>query len=62
MLHGETGRGPESHVPTTISGFVALDNAKIEQTLLQTVKDLLVGGGSQKVPVQVLIDSGSQRS
>ena len=51
MLHGEIGRGPESQVPTTISGFVALDNAEIEQTLLQTAKALLVGGGGQEVPV-----------
>ena len=62
MLHGKNGRGPESRVPTIISGFVALDNAEIEQTLLQTAKALLVGGGGQKVPVRVLLDSGSQRS
>ena len=62
MLHGENGRRPESRVPTIISGFVALDNAEIEQTLLQTAKALLVGGGDQKVPVGVLLDSGSQRS
>ena len=62
MLHGENGRGPESRVPTIISGFVAFDNAEIEQTLLQTAKALLVGGGGQKVPVRVLLDSGSQRS
>lgn len=34
---------------------------EIEQTLLQTAKALLVGGGGQKVPVRVLLDS-SQRS
>ena len=39
-----------------------MDNAEIEQTLLQTAKALLVGGGGQKVPVRVLLDSGSQRS
>ena len=39
-----------------------MNNAEIEQTLLQTAKALLVGGGGQKVPVRVLLDSGSQRS
>ena len=61
MLHGENGRGPESRVATTTSEFVALNNAEVEQTLLQTAKASLVGGECQKVPVRVLLDSGSQR-
>jgi len=51
MLHGENGRGPEIPVPTTISGFVASNNAKVQQTLLQTAKATLVGGGDKRVPV-----------
>ena len=62
MLHGENGTGPEIQVPTTISGFVASENAKVQQTLLQTAKAPLVGGREQRVPFRVLLDSGSQRS
>ena len=62
MLHGENGRGPEIQVSTTISGFAASENTKVQQTLLQTAKATLVGGGDQRVPVRVLLDSGSQRS
>lgn len=51
MLHGENGRGPEMQLPTTISGFVASNNAKVQQTLLQTAKATLVGGGDKRVPV-----------
>ena len=62
MLHGENGRGPEIQVPTTISGFVASENTEVQQTLLQTAKATLIGGGDQRVSVRVLLDSGSQRS
>ena len=62
MLRGENDTGPEIQVPTTISGFVAFKNAKVKLTLLQTAKAMLVGGGDQRVPVRVLLDSGSQRS
>ena len=41
--------------------FVASENAEGQQTLLQTAKAMLVGGGDQRVPVRVLFDSGSQR-
>ena len=51
MLHGENGRGPEIQVPNTISGFAASENTKVQQTLLQTAKATLVGGGGQRVPV-----------
>lgn len=62
MLHGNNGNSPESQIPTTISGFVASNNAEMQQILLQTATAMLVGGGGHKVPVRVLLDSGSQRS
>ena len=62
MLHGDGDRSTEGQIHTTINGFVASCNSKMQQTLLQTATAVLVAGGTQRVPVRVLFDSGSQRS
>ena len=62
MLHGDGDRSTEGQIHTTISGFVASCNSKMQQTLLQTATAVLVADGTQRVPVRVLFDSGNQRS
>lgn len=47
---------------TTLSGFVASYNSKMQQTLLQTGTAMLISDDFQRAPVRVLFDSGSQRS
>ena len=62
MLSGDRDRSTEGQRQTTLSGFVASYNSKIQQTLLQTGMAMLVVDGVQSVPGRVLFDSGSQRS
>ena len=62
MLHGDGDRSTEGQRQTTLSGFVASYNSKMQRTLLQTGTAMLVADGVQRAPVRVLFDSGSQRS
>ncbi|XP_068750875.1 uncharacterized protein [Montipora capricornis] len=62
MLHGDWDHTTEGQRQTTLSGFVASYNAKMQQTLLQTGTAMLVADDVQRAPVRVLFDSGSQRS
>ena len=62
MLHGDWDRTTEGQRQTTLSGFVASYNSKMQQTLLQTGTAMLVADDVQRAPVRVLFDSGSQRS
>ena len=54
MLHGDGNRSTEGQIHTTISGFVASCNSRMQQTLLQTATAVLVTDGAQRVPVWVL--------
>ena len=60
MLSGDRDRSTEAQRQTTLSGFVASYNSKIQQTLLQTGMAMLVVDGVQSVPGRVLFDSGGQ--
>lgn len=62
MLHGDWDHTTEGQRQTTLSGFVASYNSKMQQTLLQTGTAMLVADDVQRAPVRVLFDSGSQRS
>ena len=53
MFHGDGDRSTEGQIHTTISGFVASCNSKMQQTLLQTATAVLVADGAQRVPVRV---------
>jgi len=52
----------EGQTQTTLSGFLASYNSKMQQTLLLTGTAMLVADDVQRAPVRVLFDSGSQRS
>ena len=62
MLHGDWDHTTEGQRQTTLSGFVASYNSKMQQTLLQTGTAMLIADDVQRAPVRVLFDSGSQRS
>ncbi|XP_068726558.1 uncharacterized protein [Montipora capricornis] len=62
MLHGDWDHNTEGQRQTTLSGFVASYNSKMQQTLLQTRTAMLVADDVQRAPVRVLFHSGSQRS
>ena len=61
MLHGDWDHTTEGQRQTTLSGFVASYNSKMQQTLLKTGTAMLVADSVQRAPVRVLFDSGSQR-
>ena len=62
MLHGDWDRTTEGQRQTTLSGFVASYNSKMQQTLLQAGTARLVADDVQRAHVRVLFDSGGQRS
>lgn len=52
ILHGDWDPTAEEKGHTTLSGFVASYNSKMQQTLLQTGTAMLVSDGFQRAPVR----------